>query len=292
VRGLVHLRPTRSVEIPLDSQDSLWGDYYAHPGSQALLVLHGIGGNHRAGHCVSLARHWLGAGRGPVLTISLPGAWNPTVGARLYHAGCSRDLEQAFCWLARSEQQIWVAGFSLGANIVVKWTAEYGAHHAALRGSLSMGNPWLLESACRHLDETGAGRWYRAAMLRTLRKRASQLSRRYPGLLEAKTIEQAKSFAQFDSDVTAKLHGFASAREYYQKCSSRHFLGDIQKPLFCLDSLDDPCLDPCRLPTQWPSSVTSTVTTWGGHLGYLGGKERFWLENWVIRTTCPSLLES
>ena len=83
----------------------------------------------------------------------------------------------------------------------------------------------------------------------------------------------AKTFAEFDDAVTAPLHGFRGKDEYYDRCSSRHFLGDIKVPTLIINSLDDPFMTPAAIPSgnDLPDSVQLEVSTHGGHIGYIDG---------------------
>ena len=107
--------------------------------------------------------------------------------------------------------------------------------------------------------------------------------------LDAERIRGARTFAAFDRDVTAPLHGFASAEDYYARASSLPFLGRIRVPTLCISSEDDPffpreALAPARLAAS--ADVHFEVTPWGGHTGFVSGpwpwRARYWAEEATV----------
>ena len=83
----------------------------------------------------------------------------------------------------------------------------------------------------------------------------------------------AKTFAEFDDAVTAPLHGFSGKDEYYDRCSSKGYLKQIQRPTLIINSLDDPFMTPDAIPpeNQLSDSVTLEISEHGGHVGFIAG---------------------
>ncbi len=99
---------------------------------------------------------------------------------------------------------------------------------------------------------------------------------------------EAKTFADFDDAVTAPLHGFAGKDDYYDKCSSLHFLKHIERPTLIVNALDDPFMTPDVIPEAGMLSdqVTLEVSEHGGHVGFIEGgtpwRPRFYLPQRLI----------
>ncbi len=94
--------------------------------------------------------------------------------------------------------------------------------------------------------------------------------------------ELLDSLWKFDDAITAPLHGFDSASDYYQRCSARQFLPEIAPPTRILCAQDDPFFTPRILPEAEelsPGTVLELSKT-GGHVGFLEGRER-WLDTHV-----------
>ena len=61
------------------------------------------------------------------------------------------------------------------------------------------------------------------------------------------TAKRATSIYEFDDAVTAPVHGFADAHDYYAKSSSLGCLDRIARPTLLLSAIDDPFLPPAVL---------------------------------------------
>ena len=274
----------QSVWLPTPDGDELPALWCDRPGPLAVFVVHGVGGNHTAREGVSLGRRWLWRGLGQVLLLSLRGAYTPPLQPRLYHGGCSDELDTVYDWLRQRapHSRVVVVGYSLGANILVKWLAESRLNLDALAGAVSVSNPWDLQACCEHLEKNWPGRLYRRAMLHTLRQRGLAAAARFPEALCADSIRRSLTFADYDNVVTARVHGFADAADYYQRSSARQFLTGVRSRLVCLDALDDPFLPPGTLPTSAPGCVRFERPAHGGHLGFLGPRGSLWMEDFIV----------
>ena len=87
---------------------------------------------------------------------------------------------------------------------------------------------------------------------------------------------RARSVFEFDEVVTAPVHGFASAHDYYQRSSSSGFLPGIQVPTLLLSARDDPflpaeVLDRVAGIASHNPQLTVEFLSEGGHVGFVGG---------------------
>jgi predicted alpha/beta-fold hydrolase len=95
----------------------------------------------------------------------------------------------------------------------------------------------------------------------------------------------AKTLTEFDDASTAPLHGFRSAEDYYDRCSSARYLGGVRVPSLLIHSLDDPFLPAESVPRRHMTgngNFTTLLTERGGHVGFLEGSPfgpRFWGED-------------
>ena len=97
----------------------------------------------------------------------------------------------------------------------------------------------------------------------------------FSGLLKVtdSQVKQFKSFREFDEHVTAPLHGFLGADDYYQKCSAQSFLKEISTPTLVLHAKDDPFMHESIIPSAdaLSSKVCIEVSENGGHVGFMQG---------------------
>ena len=126
------------------------------------------------------------------------------------------------------------------------------------------------------------GRLYRQGMLHTLRRRGLAAAARFPEALCADSIRRSITFRDYDNAVTARVHGFAHAADYYARCSSNQFLAGVRSRLVCLDAQDDPFLPAGTLPQRAPDCVRFERPAHGGHLGFLGRWGRLWMEDFIV----------
>ena len=95
-------------------------------------------------------------------------------------------------------------------------------------------------------------------------------------------LNKIRSFTEFDHLLTAKVHGFASGKDYYQQCSCGAFLRSIAKPTLIVHAKDDPFMTEESIPAAASLSdhVTLEISQFGGHMGFLrhkrtGGLDRY-----------------
>ena len=102
--------------------------------------------------------------------------------------------------------------------------------------------------------------------------------------INIKKTNELHSIWQFDENVTAPLHGFKNAEEYYRLCSARQYLRNIRTQTLIVHAADDPFMTTAVIPTSdmLPPSVLLEVHAHGGHVGFVGGKwpwrPQYWLE--------------
>src|SRR4051794_37413482 len=241
----------REVLTTPDDDDLVLDHVAGPPATPRVLILHGLEGSAHSLHTQALALQVMRAGwRGTVLNFRscARDAGDverrlPNRRPRLYHSGETGDLDSVVRPLAAREPAtpIYALGFSLGGNVLLKWLGEVGAG-SAIRAAATISVPYDLGAASRFLERP-MGRVYAYHFLRQLRPKALDVLVRFPretAHLDAARIRAAKTFAAFDDCLTAPLHGFASAEDYYQRSSALGYLGSVRVPSLCISSEDDP----------------------------------------------------
>jgi hypothetical protein len=157
--------------------------------------------------------------------------------------------------------------------VVAKWLGERGDDlPAEVLGAAAISAPFDLERSARAID--GPGFWscvYRERFLRSLRRKAAEKARRFPGA--------------FDAAVTAPVFGFASAEDYWRRCSSGPLLAGVRRPLLAVSSLDDPMVPAASIPiaaARTNPHVTLETTPAGGHVAFVAGSP-FRPSSWAER---------
>ena len=256
-------------------------------GAPLLVALHGLEGSSSAHYIRGLL--WQARLRGwRALALnfrSCSGDMNRLL--RSYHSGETGDLNELISRARSEADRIVLAGCSLGGNVLVKWLGEQGAHvPMEIRAAVALSVPFDLAISAQTLDGPGFWRWvYRTRFLRSLKRKSLQKLSRFPGAFDEARLRAAQTLQEFDDVVTARVHGFAGAPDYYRQCSSIHFLPDVQVPLLLLSAQDDPFIPVRALPERAPDCVQLEFHEKGGHLGFVEGplwRPRFFAERRAV----------
>lgn len=210
---------------------------------------------------------------------------------RGYHSGDTADAYWVIGQLAqRYPHAIKVAaGVSLGANMLVKLVAEQGGDGLDLAGAIAISAPLDLAASADALN-SGFSRYYQRHLLRSLKRKvaAKMAQAPLPISLSPYQLKELDSFWAYDNEVTAPLHGFSSASDYYQRASAGRLVGEIELPTLILHAVDDPFMPGDlfdRLPTP-SDAVRVEIARQGGHVGFMSfhqGRLQSWLVQRVAR---------
>jgi predicted alpha/beta-fold hydrolase len=251
------------------------------PGDRAVLLVHGLAGDHSSPYVVRLARTL--AERG-VLALSLDLRGSGVAQSqcqRTPHAGVSADLRAAVerAFELFPESRMTLIGFSLGANIALKLCAELGQDALARLDSVAAVCPPVdLERSVRALNS--GLRFYEKIFIPELNQRVAEMQRHSHELRQVSMSRPPQTVRDFDERVTARLWGYRDARDYYESCSSGPMLSKIARPTLIIAADDDPIVPKDSFLGLQPSTqVNLIMTRGGGHLGFLArGSQRRWLD--------------
>lgn len=191
---------------------------------------------------------------------------------RSYHSGETGDLHQVVLH-ARSlgYRSLSLIGFSLGANVTLKYLGEQGSAATSLISSaVVFSAPCDLKESAQRLSERKQ-LLYMYYFAQTLRQKLRARFAQFPELGDVKDIERCHTFFDFDSYYTAPAHGFRDAQEYWNRCSSAQYLTAIEIPTLIVNALDDPCLGPKCSPAEIVKKLPKVYLEsprWGGHNGF------------------------
>ena len=253
-----------------------------------MVVLHGLEGSSRSGYVVEACRQLLRRGIRPLALNFRGRSGIPNRRRRLYHSGETGDLAHVIRLVRRRlGDRIPVAalGFSLGGNVLLKYLGERDAAATGLSAAAVVSVPFDLGASADHL-ERGPGRIYARSLLRSLKRSLRRKARRMPDAYDLKRASEADTLRGFDDAVTAPVHGFRDAEEYYRLSSSARYVSGIGVETMVIHSRDDPFVPADSVPTgtlETNPFVELRLCRRGGHVGFLsagpGGAPRFWAED-------------
>ncbi len=195
---------------------------------------------------------------------------------RFYHSGDSDEVD----WILRrlhaggGGAPLFAVGISLGGNMLLKWLGERGDDaRAIVRRAAAVSAPMDLTAGGASLGR-GFARVYARMFLRTLKAKSRAKLAQYPDLFDRARMEAARDLHAFDDVVTAPLHGFRDADDYWLRASSKPLLRHIAVPTLILNARNDPFLPAEALPTdaEVSSCVTLSFPEDGGHVGFLDAR--------------------
>ncbi|HEY0777813.1 MAG TPA: hypothetical protein VGD56_07580 [Gemmatirosa sp.] len=265
-----------------------------------LLLLHGLEGGERSHYVQGLfgrARR-MGWGMDLLVHRSCGGEMNRQ--RRFYHSGETTDLAMVVerVAAAQPDRALILAGVSLGGNVLLKYLGERssaplgphgpgatggGASAVALapvppnvRAAVAISVPFDLARGARHVGK-GFSRIYELNFLRSLVGKVEQKLAVYPDLVDRERIVGLRSLWDFDEVLTAAVHGFDGAEDYYARSSALGFLGRIRVPTLLLSAVDDPflpaeVLEEVRRVAEVNGCLTVEFHARGGHVGFVGGR--------------------
>jgi uncharacterized protein len=223
-----------------------------------------------------------------------------------YHLGYTDDIHHYLQTLVQPYStgphplpSIYMVGFSLGANVVLKCLGELGPTAVDvynILGSAVVCVPLDQVANAPVLAQPGINRIiYTNKLLRSLQQRCAdqyqQLFHHHnkphnsktdmptppqqsPPIFNYTRAMSAQTITEFDDAFIAPIYNFTDCWDYYEQTSSIHYLHNIAVPTLLLNAQDDPFFDNSVWPVHASIEYGGTVpikmihTPYGGHLGY------------------------
>ncbi len=283
-----------------DFLDLAWSeDWRSHRAQEKPLfvLFHGLEGSFHSPYAHGLMQAFRDAGWLAVMMHFRGCSGKPNTQARAYHSG---EIEDARFFLesvaAQHSHPTRVAvGISLGGNMLANYLAHHG--HSSLLSAACIVSAPLDLSACSLRIEQGFSKVYHAYLLSSLKRNALIKHHLIAKKLNVgseslnQEIRNIQRLFEFDDKITAPLHGFQDAQDYYTRCSGLTKLEQIRIPTQIIHAKDDPFMTEAVIPQQpLPNHINYHLLDHGGHVGFITGsivKPRFWLEE-----ALPSYYES
>jgi len=252
------------------------------PALGEIVTVHGLEGSGEAGYIRSLAAAALPRGFAVHCFHMRTCGGTERLCQTLYHAGLTSDLRAVVGEFQREGRgPIFLAGFSLGGNVVLKLAGELGeSGPASIRGVCAVSTPIDL-AACAERLARPANRLYERRFVRRMRDRLCATGR-----YSLQDFRGLRTIRQIDDRITAPAFGFGDAANYYRTQSALGYLARIRVPVLLIQSKDDTLVPFDVFESEVVRSnpaVELRATDHGGHLGFLGRRpHRFWLDETIL----------
>ena len=263
----------------------------ANPRAPLVALFHGLEGS-SGSHYARMFARTLSTSDWQTVIVHFRGcSGEPNRLARAYHSGDAAEIDWVLERLRAQHRTgpLLAIGVSLGGNALLKWLGEYSDRSlATLDAAAAVSAPLDLVAAGNALDHGFNRAVYTRNFLRTLKAKSLAKLERFPGLFDRAAATQATTLRAFDDAVTAPLHGFRNAEDYWLRSSSKPWLRHIRVPTLILNALDDPFLPAWALPhaRDVSSAVRLDFTPHGGHVGFVSGRfpgSLAWMPSHVLR---------
>lgn len=270
-RQLFRTEPDVQVLVETQSAKSPRGE---------LILVHGLEGAAEAGYMRTLAHYALTQAFKTHRFHMRTCGGTEHLCTTLYHGGLTSDL-LSYLRASKGSLPIFLAGFSLGGNVVLKLAGELAASGSdLLAGVCAVSAPIDLAMAARRINAP-SNFLYQRRFVSRMRTRLVATGRYSPA-----TLKPLRTLYEIDDKITAPSFGFGNADGYYSTQSSNQLLAQIRVPTLLIAAQDDPLIPFEMFRTARPELNPLIQTIYpkhGGHLGFIARrKPRFWVDEVII----------
>ena len=262
----VEFRQPKEIEIHTPDDDFLEVDEYFQKSRELVVICHGLEGNSRRPYMLGMAKTLYHAGF-DVVAWNYRGCGNKMNKQKImYHSGATYDLDSVVKSYVNDYEKVHLAGFSMGGNLILKYLGEQGENEK-LGKAFAVSVPLDLEG-CGEMLGKPVNYFYSRRFLNNLKEKVKIKARTHN--IDLNLLKKAKTLWLFDEYLTAPIHGFQDARDYYRRSSSGQFLEKIKVPALILNAKNDTFLsDTCYPDKQIKNPLIHwVITEKGGHVGF------------------------
>lgn len=285
IRGIIQKRE-RIETADGDFLDLDWSESI-QPTSKAVILLHGLEGDAQRHYIVGSAKK-LNQSNFDACALNFRGCSGETNRLyRSYHSGATEDLISIIEYIlsAKAYKEIYLMGFSLGGNLILKYLGEGNAIPEQVKAAVGVSVPCSLKSACDELLNS-KNVLYSARFKKHLLAKLRQKQQLFPDRISTAEITSISTLKDFDDVYTSRAHGFQDALDYYEKCSSNQFLANIKVPSLIMNAKNDSFLGQACYPyevAQCNENVFLEVPDFGGHVGFWGKQNTSYAEERAVQ---------
>ncbi len=283
------LRKVKGINYSRERIETSDGDFldidFSVNGSDRIVILsHGLEGNSERAYMLGMMKAFNKRGWDGVSFNFRGCSGVPNRSSATYHSGRTDDLQCVIDYVIRTGnyKSISLVGFSLGANLTLKYAGERGERIShEIKSAIGISAPCDLLSSSIELHKKKNYLYSKRFLLTLIDKMKEKEGILPPGI--TRNYSSIKTLKDFDNNFTGPLNGFADAYDYWEKCSSGKYIRNTAIPTLIINAKDDPILGERCYPYEdamQNDRLFLEVPENGGHVGFItfGNSGEFWHE--------------
>lgn len=258
--------------------------------SPTVLLVHGIEGSSESRYMRGIAAKAYRVGFNVIRLNQRTCGGTEHLSPTLYNSGLSGDYRAIIRELAHLDRldRIWLAGYSMGGNLVLKAAGELAETEPALAGVAAV-CPNINPTVCARALEEPQNIIYHRHFLTRLKSRLRRKAALQHGKWDLSVLDKITTISEFDDRYTAHDGGYRDGADYYDRSGARHMLHTIAVPTLIIAAQDDPFI-PYSIFTvpqiQQQPHIRLVAPRYGGHCGFFQaspkGEDPYWAENRIV----------
>lgn len=281
----VEFEYTERERLTTEDSDFIDVDWFKQGSNKLTIICHGLEGSASRPYIKGMAKTF-GNNGFDILAINYRGCSGEMNRLkRFYHSGATEDIKLVVDHSVNEGryENIVMIGFSMGGNLVLKYLGETGSDlPKEISKAIVFSVPLLLEKSSLKLEKP-YNYFYKKRFLKHLREKVYLKDAVFPDFYPVEELKTITTLFEFDELITAPIHGFKSASDYYTRSSSMFYLEEIQIPVKVVNSYNDTfiakeCFEVSHLNKK--RNITFSFQEKGGHCGFasFGQDGLYWSE--------------
>jgi len=258
-----------------------------------VFILHGLGGSINS-HYVRSLMYAMQRNHFEPIFLSFRGASGvPNKKPFSYHAGKADDVAFTIDLILQENpfKKIFAIGISIGGSILINYLGNYKIKNP-LTGAVAVSVPYDLYETAMFLNR-GFSKNYQRYIMNSLKQDLKTKFKHIDCPIDLDKALNQNNLYDFDDVATAPLNNFNGARDYYEQCSAKQYLKNIEVPTLLIHAKDDPFMPATSIPTEnnFSEFVNLELYEKGGHVGFIEGKTP-WQPTYYLDRRIPSYFDS
>lgn len=255
--------------------------------NKLMIISHGLEGSSKRPYITRMANYFYKRGWDILAWNCRSCSGEINLKPRFYHHGATDDVEVMVDHAIGTGKydEVSMVGFSMGGNLTLRYLGEQADKlNPVIKKGIVFSTPVDLPSSVVEFAKK-RNYYYKRRFLKKLEEKVRVKSELIPNDFPRVDFSLIKDFPDFDNLITAPIHGYKDADDFYQKVSSKPVLKYITIPVLIVNAIDDPFLGRGCYPVEEVEELEHVYLEMpenGGHVGFsLNNKDYSYME---IRT--------